>query len=133
MVTSAISAKGSWRRVWPNTRDGRQELTRFLLDLLVKTWYLTWIHRHERPGSTLRGWEIEPMWLRPPRAGRASLPNDVRNRTVLHLVPDAQSQGLKGRTGHSKKSRNEGRTHDLIDNKGSIFGTHDVYESKEVT
>jgi hypothetical protein len=29
-----------------------------------------------------------------------------------------------------KKSRNEGRTHDVVDNKGSAFRTHDVYENK---
>jgi hypothetical protein len=29
-----------------------------------------------------------------------------------------------------KKSRNEGRTHDVVDNKGSALGTHDVYENK---
>ncbi|HXJ95863.1 MAG TPA: hypothetical protein VMT20_23740 [Terriglobia bacterium] len=29
-----------------------------------------------------------------------------------------------------KKSRNEGGSHDIIDNKGQIFETHDVYENK---
>jgi hypothetical protein len=29
-----------------------------------------------------------------------------------------------------KKSRNEGVSHDLVDNKGSVWGTHDVYENK---
>jgi hypothetical protein len=31
--------------------------------------------------------------------------------------------------GDAKKSRNEGRTHDVIDDKGQISGTHDVYEN----
>jgi hypothetical protein len=30
----------------------------------------------------------------------------------------------------SKKIENEGRTHDVDENKGSIFGTHDVDETK---
>jgi hypothetical protein len=29
-----------------------------------------------------------------------------------------------------KKTRNEGRTHDLVDNRGPILGTHDVDENK---
>ena len=32
--------------------------------------------------------------------------------------------------GDAKKSRNEGRSHDVDDNKGSISGTHDVNENK---
>jgi hypothetical protein len=40
----------------------------------------------------------------------------------------AGSRRKKAGEGHSKKSRNEGRTHDIIDNKGPISGTHDVHE-----
>jgi hypothetical protein len=32
----------------------------------------------------------------------------------------------------SKKSRNEGGSHDVVDNKGPILGTHDVFETKQV-
>jgi hypothetical protein len=32
-----------------------------------------------------------------------------------------------------KKSRNEGGSHDLIDNKGPVLGTHDVYENEALT
>jgi hypothetical protein len=35
-----------------------------------------------------------------------------------------------GEAGAQKKSRNEGRTHDVIDNKGPLLGTHDVDENK---
>jgi hypothetical protein len=35
-----------------------------------------------------------------------------------------------GEAGDSKKSRNEGRTHDVVDNTGPVLGTHDVYENK---
>ncbi|HXJ91892.1 MAG TPA: hypothetical protein VMT20_03315 [Terriglobia bacterium] len=33
----------------------------------------------------------------------------------------------------AKKSRNEGGSHDIVDNKGSILGTHDVDENKLVS
>jgi hypothetical protein len=43
----------------------------------------------------------------------------------------AQAERLKGGGSRvPKKSRNEGRTHDVIDNKGQISGTHDVNENK---
>jgi hypothetical protein len=54
-------------------------------------------------------------------------------------TPQAQANGrafltrLKAQTVREKvveKSRNEGRTHDLIDNRGPILETHDVYENK---
>jgi hypothetical protein len=38
----------------------------------------------------------------------------------------------RARRARAKKSGNEGRTHDLIENKGSAFGTHDVYENTSV-
>lgn len=41
-------------------------------------------------------------------------------------VSDVRLTGEEG----VKKSGNEGGSHDLIDNKGSILGTHDVYENK---
>ena len=34
------------------------------------------------------------------------------------------------RGGCASKSRNEGGSHDLVDNKGSILGTHDIDENK---
>jgi hypothetical protein len=37
--------------------------------------------------------------------------------------------GIRAPGGESQKTRNEGRTHDVIDNKGSAFGTHDLCEN----
>ena len=48
--------------------------------------------------------------------------------TDLLLKIKAQEQAGKG---DSKKTRNEGRTHDVVDNKGSASGTHDVDENKD--
>ena len=39
-------------------------------------------------------------------------------------------KGVRSKTGEIKKIENEGRTHDLYENKGSILGTHDVYDNK---
>jgi hypothetical protein len=33
----------------------------------------------------------------------------------------------------AKKTPNEGRTHDVVDNKGQVSGTHDVDENKLVS
>ena len=52
----------------------------------------------------------------------------LSSRPRLPVTPEAK----KSRCGVVKKSRNEGRTHDIVDNKGSILGTHDVYENKQV-
>jgi hypothetical protein len=42
-------------------------------------------------------------------------------------------RSVRGALGAPKKREMKGRTHDLIDNKGSIFGTHDVNETKADT
>jgi hypothetical protein len=53
----------------------------------------------------------------------------VANEMCLSLGSGSRAK-VSGGQGASKKSRNEGRTHDVIDNKGPILGTHDVYENK---
>jgi hypothetical protein len=50
-------------------------------------------------------------------------------REVHEPAAEAQGRRTDGE-GDSKKSRNEGRTHDVVDNKGPVLGTHDVYENK---
>jgi hypothetical protein len=40
----------------------------------------------------------------------------------------AKKQGERA----SKKTRNVGRTHDVVDNKEPVLGTHDVYENKQL-
>jgi len=61
--------------------------------------------------------------LRTLRAG----PHD--GRSPGHECPAADRFG--GGRG-AKKTRNEGGSHDLIDNKGPILGTHDVNDNKAV-
>jgi hypothetical protein len=46
---------------------------------------------------------------------------------ILYIIEQRKHEGGGGMP---KKSRNEGRTHDVVDNKGSSRGTHDVYENK---
>jgi hypothetical protein len=46
------------------------------------------------------------------------------------LTPASLEVGFRGGSTDSKKTRNEGRTHDVVDNKGPTFGTHDVDENK---
>jgi hypothetical protein len=56
-----------------------------------------------------------------------------QRRRILGTQPAWLADTLWEEREGSKKSRNEGRTHDLIDNKGSVSGTHDVYENKLLT
>jgi hypothetical protein len=42
-------------------------------------------------------------------------------------LPGRLSRGSEGKT----YSENAGTTHDVVDNKGSFFGPHDVHENKD--
>ena len=60
-------------------------------------------------------------------------PYGMAFRALIGTLGIAGACGVRiprpGRT-VSPKTRNVGRTHDVVDNKGPTLGTHDVYENK---
>ncbi len=62
----------------------------------------------------------------PIMTGRTGSPSGQQ----LPLSQTCVSKQEAGGEGGLQKTRNEGGSHDVIDNKGPAWGTHDVYENK---
>ena len=103
-------------RGWPSEDATRnRELTEIVPNFLKMPCYKTW---------------KVPPWSQPTISLKAVCYPENHGPRASGALASGRPAEDQGAEEHLKKSRNEGRTHDLIDNKGSILGTHDLYENK---
>jgi hypothetical protein len=49
------------------------------------------------------------------------------------MLPASVRRARPGSKGGKKATRNEGTTHDIVDNKGPALGTHDLHENNTLS